>query len=74
MLMPHPAFLRRLLDEYDALRPEDGADAAQARLRDLEYTLCVSTGTRDVTVAVATARDRVAATAEPAPLARSAAR
>ncbi|MBR8639832.1 DUF5133 domain-containing protein [Streptomyces tuirus] len=51
MLRPHPAVLRRLVDEYEALsaveavsRPAD----VSARTRDLAYTLCVSTGTRDV--------------------------
>ncbi|MET9393067.1 DUF5133 domain-containing protein [Streptomyces sp. NPDC006624] len=51
MLRPHPAVLRRLVDEYETLTAADaGAGPAQAsaRARDLAYTLCVSTGTRDV--------------------------
>lgn len=52
MLRPHPAVLRRLVDEYEALTT--AAEAARGpaepdpRARDLAYTLCVSTGTRDI--------------------------
>ncbi|MET8168680.1 DUF5133 domain-containing protein [Streptomyces sp. NPDC005329] len=59
MLMPHPAVLRRLVDEYEALTRPGSADAPpqeQAQARDLAYTLCVSTGTRDVRHALETAR------------------
>ncbi|MFI8189145.1 DUF5133 domain-containing protein [Streptomyces sp. NPDC085946] len=51
MLRPHPAVLRRLVDEYEALSAAEAAgDAVEpsSRARDLEYTLCVSTGTREV--------------------------
>jgi hypothetical protein len=51
MLRPHPAVLRRLVDEYEALSAavtaSEPADLT-TRVRDLAYTLCVSTGTRDV--------------------------
>ncbi|MFI5673259.1 DUF5133 domain-containing protein [Streptomyces cellulosae] len=54
MLIPHPAFLRGLVDEYEALAAEEGAGASGPgpRARDLAYTLCVSTGTRDVRLAL----------------------
>ncbi|MFE1249464.1 DUF5133 domain-containing protein [Streptomyces sp. NPDC058735] len=51
MLRPHPDVLRRLVDAYEALSAaEAGAAPAEEspRARDLAYTLCVSTGTRDV--------------------------
>ncbi|MCT9144018.1 MULTISPECIES: DUF5133 domain-containing protein [Streptomyces] len=52
MLRPHPAVLRGLVDEYEALvsAAEAGRAPAEAgpRARDLAYTLCVSTGTRDI--------------------------
>lgn len=55
MLMPHPAVLRTLVDEYEALSATGTAEA-RAQERDLAYTLCVSTGTRDVNDALRTAR------------------
>ncbi|MFE9811919.1 DUF5133 domain-containing protein [Streptomyces sp. NPDC005227] len=59
MLMPLPATLRRLVRQYETLFAEetlaDAADPSQ-RLRDLGYTLCVSSGTREVTDALDTAR------------------
>ncbi|MFI2436067.1 DUF5133 domain-containing protein [Streptomyces sp. NPDC018693] len=59
MLMPHPAALRRLVDEYEALMASDdtadGRTEAGIRAQDLAYTLCVSTGTRDVRHALETA-------------------
>ncbi|MFF7558142.1 DUF5133 domain-containing protein [Streptomyces olivaceus] len=59
MLMPHPAVLRGLLEEYEAAAANEPADATGApgpRTRDLAYTLCVSTGTRDVGRALEAAR------------------
>ncbi|KQX63879.1 MULTISPECIES: DUF5133 domain-containing protein [unclassified Streptomyces] len=59
MLMPHPAVLRRLVEEYEALTRSGATEEqpqAQAQARDLAYTLCVSTGTRDVRHALETAR------------------
>ncbi|MGW2613624.1 DUF5133 domain-containing protein [Streptomyces sp. NPDC001500] len=55
MLMPHPAVLRTLVDEYEALSATGTAEA-RAQERDLAYTLCVSTGTREVDEALRTAR------------------
>ncbi|GAB7101928.1 hypothetical protein JCM4814A_02420 [Streptomyces phaeofaciens JCM 4814] len=63
MLMPQPAFLRRLLDEYELLRVEDPSAAAPGqRLRDLEYTLCVD-GTRKIEDALDMARAYLTASA-----------
>ena len=62
--MPHPAILRRLVDEYEALAAEEGT-APSSRAQDLAYTLCVSTGTRDVRRALQTARHLLEATADP---------
>jgi hypothetical protein len=69
MLRPHPAVLRRLVDEYEALTAAEAAHGPaepNPRARDLAYTLCVSTGTRDVERALEAAR-RWLATA-PAPV------
>ncbi|MET8458816.1 DUF5133 domain-containing protein [Streptomyces parvulus] len=71
MLMPHPAVLRALVDRYEAAtasEPRDAAGGPGPEARDLEYTLCVSTGTRDVRAALETARRLLAASA-PAPAA-----
>ncbi|MBT3155160.1 DUF5133 domain-containing protein [Streptomyces sp. CHD11] len=54
MLKPHPTVLRRLVEEYEALTAA-GTGAADPRTADLAYTLCVSTGTRDVGQALTTA-------------------
>ncbi|MGW6486212.1 DUF5133 domain-containing protein [Streptomyces sp. NPDC055056] len=64
MLMPLPATLRRLVTEYEALTATGGdtTAAASLRLTDLAYTLCVSTGTRDITDALDTARSYLAET------------
>ena len=50
MLIPHPAVLRSLVEEYEtALAEEAERDGgASPRAEDLAYTLCVSTGTRNV--------------------------
>ncbi|MFD3376378.1 MULTISPECIES: DUF5133 domain-containing protein [unclassified Streptomyces] len=69
MLMPHPATLRRLVDEYEALIAPGGESGAVAkpdqRAQDLAYTLCVSTGTRDVRRALERARRHLAAARRP---------
>lgn len=69
MLRPHPTVLRRLVDEYEALsaavRASDPADVS-ARARDLAYTLCVSTGTRDVERALEVAHQWLATAPAPA--------
>ncbi|MFF5159483.1 DUF5133 domain-containing protein [Streptomyces sp. NPDC000348] len=68
MLKPHPTVLRRLVEEYEALTAAGSGPAGQdPRSGDLAYTLCVSTGTRDVRHALATARDWLAAAGQDAP-------
>ncbi|OQD57765.1 DUF5133 domain-containing protein [Streptomyces phaeoluteigriseus] len=63
MLMPHPAVLRTLVDEYEAVTAtgSTGSAAADTRAQDLAYTLCVSTGTREVTRALEVARSWLSA-------------
>ncbi|MFJ8052753.1 DUF5133 domain-containing protein [Streptomyces luteogriseus] len=64
MLRPHPAVLRRLVDEYEALAAAEtarGPAELNSRARDLAYTLCVSTGTRDVKRALEAAHRWLAA-------------
>ncbi|MFD8235563.1 DUF5133 domain-containing protein [Streptomyces sp. NPDC059696] len=67
MLRPHPAVLRRLVDEYEALAAEaTGGPAEQnPRVRDLAYTLCVSTGTRTVERALEAAHQWLATAPAP---------
>jgi hypothetical protein len=62
MLMAHPTVLRGLIEQYEALallHAEAGDAGARQRMADVSYTLCVSTGTRDIDEALATARRRV---------------
>jgi len=59
--MPHPTLLRRLVEEYETLMAhqgdgEDGTARRDLRAQDLAYTLCVSTGTREVGRALEAAR------------------
>ncbi|MFE7582759.1 DUF5133 domain-containing protein [Streptomyces gardneri] len=62
MLMADPAVLRDLIERYEtlkALRAENGGEEVRRRMDDLAYTLCVSTGTRDVDAALIAARHRL---------------
>lgn len=72
MLMAHPTVLRNLVERYEALRAEigdripagpedrDGADPhIVQQLQDTVYTLCVSTGTREIGPALAAAREHI---------------
>ncbi|MET7680532.1 DUF5133 domain-containing protein [Streptomyces sp. NPDC005423] len=62
MLMAHPAVLKDLVEQYETLRAlhaENGGPATRQRMDDIAYTLCVSTGTRDVDVALVAARYRL---------------
>lgn len=64
MLTPHPATLRGLVEEYESLvahEDERSDPRTVRRAQDLAYTLCVSTGTRDVQRALETARGQLAA-------------
>ncbi|MBD0734834.1 DUF5133 domain-containing protein [Streptomyces sp. CBMA29] len=61
MLMAHPTVLRNLVDRYETLTAEvETAKSVDPRVRqqlqDTAYTLCVSTGTREITPALAAAR------------------
>lgn len=60
MLLAHPAVLRDLIEQYEALASLHAADAESDRVRqrmqDVAYTLCVSTGTQDVDAALIAAR------------------
>ncbi|MCZ4103687.1 DUF5133 domain-containing protein [Streptomyces sp. H39-C1] len=63
MLMAHPAVLRNLLEQYDALaslHADEGTAKVRQRMHDVAYTLCVCTGTRDVAAAVTAARHQLA--------------
>ncbi|MFG2872676.1 DUF5133 domain-containing protein [Streptomyces sp. NPDC048338] len=62
MLMAHPVVLSKLVEEYEALsvlHAENGSAQVRRRVEDLAYTLCVSTGTRDVDTALIAARHRL---------------
>ncbi|WP_432135282.1 MULTISPECIES: DUF5133 domain-containing protein [unclassified Streptomyces] len=62
MLMAHPAVLKNLVEQYETLRilrAQDSGPAVRQRMDDIAYTLCVSTGTRDVDAALIAARHRL---------------
>ncbi|MEU4201449.1 DUF5133 domain-containing protein [Streptomyces sp. NPDC045470] len=62
MLLAHPAVLRDLVEQYETLRvlnAADGSPEVRQRMDDVAYTLCVSTGTRDVDTALIAARHRL---------------
>lgn len=61
MLMAHPTVLRKLVARYESLSDAtDGTDPLiDEQLRDTVYTLCVSTGTRDISAALVAARARI---------------
>lgn len=62
MLMAHPAALQNLLEQYATLRilqSENSNLEVQQRMDDLAYTLCVSTGTRDVDTALIAAHHQL---------------
>ncbi|MEU0053746.1 DUF5133 domain-containing protein [Streptomyces sp. NPDC006184] len=62
MLMAHPAVLTNLIEQYETLRilhAEEGSPEVRRRMDDVAYTLCVSTGTRDIDAAVVAARHRL---------------
>ncbi|MFA3876436.1 DUF5133 domain-containing protein [Streptomyces sp. MMCC 100] len=62
MLLAHPAVLKNLIEQYEALRDlhaENGTREVCQRMEDVAYTLCVSTGTRDIDAALVAARHRL---------------
>lgn len=64
MLMAHPVVLRELVEQYEALwalNAHSGDPAARRRIDDVAYTLCVSTGTREVATALGAAREQLRA-------------
>ncbi|MER5772217.1 DUF5133 domain-containing protein [Streptomyces sp. NPDC001985] len=70
MLKAHPAVLRNLLDTYETLRAEAAgpvvALGVRRQLLDTAYTLCVTTGTRDIDEALTAARRELATQLSPA--------
>lgn len=62
MLMAHPAVLQNLLKRHDTLALRARSDTADPdihrQLRDTAYTLCISTGTRDIETALVAAREQ----------------
>ncbi|MCM2425040.1 DUF5133 domain-containing protein [Streptomyces sp. RKAG337] len=60
MLLPHPATLQQLIDRYEELQAREATKSAtpeeRRRLEDTTYTLCVSTGTRNIIDALRIAR------------------
>ncbi|MGA5499287.1 DUF5133 domain-containing protein [Streptomyces cinereoruber] len=68
MLMAHPTVLKNLIEQYETLllHAEEGSAEARRRMEDVTYTLCVSTGTRDIGAALATARRQLSGTASKA--------
>lgn len=67
MLLAHPAVLCELVARYESLcaaaQERAVAPDLKRRLDDVTYTLCVTTGTRQLEHALAAARARLAATA-----------
>ncbi|MFE0824670.1 DUF5133 domain-containing protein [Streptomyces sp. NPDC058847] len=62
MLLAHPVVLKNLIEQYETLRAlhaEDGTEEGRRRMEDVAYTLCVSTGTRDIDAALVAARHRL---------------
>ncbi|WP_329129498.1 DUF5133 domain-containing protein [Streptomyces sp. NBC_01476] len=63
MMWANPAVLQELIERYERLtaQAEGGGATPQvtSQLRDTAYTLCVSTGTRDVEAALRAARRRL---------------
>ncbi|MFE9633441.1 DUF5133 domain-containing protein [Streptomyces sp. NPDC006463] len=60
--MTHPAVLARLVEEYEReseLRAVGPHGPVRQEMEDVVYTLCVSTGTRDIDAALAAARERL---------------
>ncbi|MFH8574163.1 DUF5133 domain-containing protein [Streptomyces sp. NPDC017993] len=61
MLMAHPAVLQNLVEQYETLRllhAQEASELVRQRMDDVAYTLCTSTGTRDVDTALIAALHR----------------
>ncbi|MFF8902895.1 DUF5133 domain-containing protein [Streptomyces lydicus] len=62
MLMAHPAVLRKLVDEYEALQAvhaERGNAEPRGRMTEVACALCISTGTSDVDAALIAAHHQL---------------
>ncbi|MFH9707012.1 DUF5133 domain-containing protein [Streptomyces luteogriseus] len=62
MLLAHPVVLNNLIEQYETLRAlhaESSTPETRQRMEDVAYTLCVSTGTRDIEAALVAARHRL---------------
>ncbi|MFE5141310.1 DUF5133 domain-containing protein [Streptomyces fagopyri] len=62
MLMAHPILLQRLVSEYETLQDlqtQSQSSHTEQRMQDVTYTLCVSTGTRDIDTALIAARHQL---------------
>lgn len=59
-MIAHPDTLRSLVERYETLLDDapDGNHSSQV-LADAVYTLCVSTGTRDIETALTVAREHI---------------
>ncbi|MGA4844983.1 DUF5133 domain-containing protein [Streptomyces sp. G5(2025)] len=69
MLKPHPSFVHDLLKTHATLRArqaQEDSTEVRRRLDDVTYTLCVSTGTRTLDAALASARAQLTGAASPA--------
>lgn len=63
MLTPHPVMLKNLIEQHEALRvlhARDGSVETRGRMNDSAYTLCVTTGTRDIDTALIIAHRQLA--------------
>ncbi|GAA2499848.1 DUF5133 domain-containing protein [Streptomyces gobitricini] len=64
MLMAHPAVLTNLIEQYETLSALHAEKASspevRQRMEDISYTLCVATGTRDISSALGAARQHIA--------------
>ncbi|MGW7195304.1 DUF5133 domain-containing protein [Streptomyces chryseus] len=68
VLKPEPRYVRTLLARYASARialAEKAEPTWQRELADVTYTLCVVTGTRSITDAIAAADDILAAARQP---------
>lgn len=66
MLMAHPSVLRELIERYETLQRHctlAGGVHQRRRMDDVAYTLCVTTGTREIGAALRAARQQLAGAA-----------
>ena len=66
MLIPHPAMLRKLVHNFETLRNRYATDPTaenRRQMNDAAYTVCVTTGTRDIDTALIIAHRLLASAA-----------